>query len=244
MKGRSAIRFRQWLAITLSTLLVAALSVLYDISMSQTVVAEKISPSISFVNYVALILAGALVAGALIGAFMVYYLQDRFSDKSYGYSMIVLLIILITVITVIRIPYFVIYAMQLTGKPMTSPETIRVLRKIYYMVDPAYYVLIPVVAMQQLMLQISNKFGPGVLWKIIRGTYNSPKIENRIFMFADLNDSTTIAETLSDERYHQFLRNYFGNITYSILDFGGEIYQYLGDGIIIVWKYFGDERDQ
>lgn len=143
----------------------------------------------------------------------------------------------------IRIPYFVIYAMQLTGKPMTSPETITAFRKIFYIVDPAYYIMIPLVAMQQLMLQISNKFGPGVLWKIIRGTYNRPKIENRIFMFADLNDSTTIAETLSDERYHQFLRNYFGNITYSILDYGGETYQYLGDGIIIVWKYHGDERD-
>ncbi|MBX7141098.1 MAG: hypothetical protein K1X63_08475 [Chitinophagales bacterium] len=82
MKGRSAIRFRQWLAITLSTLLVAWLSIFYDISMRHMAVAEKISPSLSFANNVALNLAGALVAGALIGAFMVHYLQDRFSDKS------------------------------------------------------------------------------------------------------------------------------------------------------------------
>jgi adenylate cyclase len=243
MKGRRAIRLRQWMAITISTPLVALLSILYDISMRHLAIAEKISPSVSLVHYVVLNLTGAFIAGALIGAFMVYYLQDRLSDKPYGYSVIILLIIVITVITITRVPYYLIYAAQQTGMPVASTETMKEFRKIFHIADPVYFILMPLVAMQQLMLQVSNKFGPGVLWKIIRGTYNSPKIENRIFMFADLNDSTTIAETLSDERYHQFLRNYFGNITNSILEYGGEIYQYLGDGIIIVWKYYGDERD-
>lgn len=243
MKGRPAIRLRQWLAISFSTLFASLLSILYDISMRHTAVAAQLSPSVSLMHYIVLNLLGAFIAGALIGAFMVYYLQDRLSDKPYGYSVIILLVIVIAVMSVIRVPYYLILAAQVTGRPIISHENLSVFRKSFHFADPVYFIIIPLVAMQQLMLQVSIKFGPGVLWKIIRGTYNTPKIENRIFMFADLNDSTTIAETLSDERYHQFLRNYFGNITYSILDYGGEIYQYLGDGIIIVWKYYGDERD-
>jgi adenylate cyclase len=39
------------------------------------------------------------------------------------------------------------------------------------------------------------------------------------------------------------LKDFFADITNPILDSGGEIYQYLGDGIIIAWIHHGDERD-
>jgi len=244
MKGIQLIRFRQWLTISLSYVVAAVFFSLYDYSNFHTPLIEKISPNFSLMNYLLLNVFSAITAGMLISALMVYFLQDRFREKSYGYSIFILLVIVIAVMLLAMIPYYMIMSAQLSGKSITSPETLALIRKqMFGQVDPAWYMLIVLITLQQLGLQVSNKFGPGALWKMVKGTYNKPKIENRIFMFADLNDSTTIAEALSDERYHQFLRNYFGNITYSILDYGGEIYQYLGDGIIIVWKYYGDARD-
>jgi adenylate cyclase len=94
-----------------------------------------------------------------------------------------------------------------------------------------------VVAITQLLLQINSKFGQGVLGNIIRGKYNTPKEENRIFMFLDLNSSTTIAEKLGNEKYHDLLKEFFADITNPILDNKGEIYQYVGDEVIVAWKY-------
>ncbi|HYV93344.1 MAG TPA: hypothetical protein VE978_16350 [Chitinophagales bacterium] len=244
MKGIQVIRFRQWLTITLSYVVAGVFFTLYDYSTFHTPLIEKISPNFSLLNYLLLNVIGSLVGGMFISALMVYFLQDRFREKSYGYSILMLLIIVIAMMFLFGIPYYMTMSAQLSDKSITSRETLALIRKqMFRQIDPGWYIVLLLVTLQQLGLQVSNKFGPGVLWKMVKGTYNKPKIENRIFMFADLNDSTTIAETLSDERYHQFLRNFFGNITYSILDYGGEIYQYLGDGIIIVWKYYGDERD-
>jgi adenylate cyclase len=93
-----------------------------------------------------------------------------------------------------------------------------------------------VVALTQVMLQFNTKFGEGNIWKMIGGKYQTPKEEQRIFMFADLNSSTSIAEKLGDEKYHQLLKDFFADITNPILDNKGEIYQYVGDEVVITWK--------
>jgi len=175
---------------------------------------------------------------------MVYFMQDRFSDKPYGYTIIILLVTVFVVLMVVSLAFMVPYVMIITRKPFTDPESIALFKELFfYQVNPSLFVIFPLVALQQLMLQIFNKFGPGVFWKMVRGTYYRPKIENRIFMFLDLNASTTIAEQLGNERYHDLLKEFFADITNSILDHGGEIYQYLGDGIIIAWSTEGDTRD-
>ena len=94
-----------------------------------------------------------------------------------------------------------------------------------------------VVAITQLLLQVNSKFGQGAFWNIIRGKYNTPKEEKRIFMFLDLNSSTAIAEQLGDETYHAFLKDFFADITDPILENEGEIYQYVGDEVVVAWNY-------
>jgi adenylate cyclase len=94
-----------------------------------------------------------------------------------------------------------------------------------------------VVIFTQLLLQINSKFGYGAFGHIIFGKYNTPKEEKKIFMFLDLNSSTTIAEQLGDEKYHELLKDFFSDITNPILDNKGEIYQYVGDEVIVAWKY-------
>ena len=93
-----------------------------------------------------------------------------------------------------------------------------------------------VILLTQFCLQISQKFGPGNLWNILTGKYHIPKKEKRIFMFLDLKSSTTIAEKLGETKYHEFLQNVFSDITDPINHSKAEIYQYVGDEVIITWN--------
>src|ERR1700741_2675761 len=57
-----------------------------------------------------------------------------------------------------------------------------------------------------------------------------------IFMFVDLLSSTTIAESLGHEKYHNLLHDFYSDITNLIIYIKGEIYQYVGDEVIISWQ--------
>ena len=87
-----------------------------------------------------------------------------------------------------------------------------------------------------LVLEIADKYGPGGLRNLIRGRYHKPRKENRIFLFLDINDSTTIAEQIGHEKYFNMLHDFFADITDPILANWGHIYQYVGDEIVICWK--------
>lgn len=82
---------------------------------------------------------------------------------------------------------------------------------------------------------VGRKFGQGVLLQYILGKYHSPREEERIFMFMDLQSSTSIAERLGHTHYHNFLNDLFHDISESILEYRGEVYQYVGDEIVISW---------
>ena len=60
-----------------------------------------------------------------------------------------------------------------------------------------------------------------------------PKDEKRIFMFLDLKSSTTIAEEIGHRRYFEFISDFIADVTTPILNNHGEIYQYVGDEIVI-----------
>jgi adenylate cyclase len=86
------------------------------------------------------------------------------------------------------------------------------------------------------ILQVNDKYGPGVFRSFLLGKYFHPKKEERIFMFLDLRSSTSIAEKLGNASYFNFLKEVFQDATPSILHAKGEIYQYVGDEIVISWK--------
>jgi adenylate cyclase len=84
--------------------------------------------------------------------------------------------------------------------------------------------------------QISRKMGQGVLWNFITGKYHQSRDEERIFMFMDINESTSLAENLGDIDYNNLLNDFFFDITDSILEHYGEIYRYVGDEVVVSWK--------
>jgi adenylate cyclase len=83
---------------------------------------------------------------------------------------------------------------------------------------------------------LDRLLGPGVLLRYILGRYHSPRRENRVFMFLDLKSSTTLAERLGPEAYYGLVNEFFRDISAPVLDSYGEIYEYIGDEVVLTWR--------
>lgn len=85
------------------------------------------------------------------------------------------------------------------------------------------------------IIQIIQLIGRANFFRLILGVYHKPREVNRIYMFLDLKDSTSIAEKLSNITYSKFINEFICDISDAIIMFKGEIYQYVGDEIVVVW---------
>lgn len=88
-----------------------------------------------------------------------------------------------------------------------------------------------------IIVEIDQKYSPGVFWEILTGKYLKPRNEKRIIMFLDLKDSTPIAEQLGHEDYFLFIRDFIYYVSRAILENNGMIYQYVGDEVVVTWPY-------
>ena len=86
------------------------------------------------------------------------------------------------------------------------------------------------------LLQVNHLLGEGILWKFILGKYHKPREEERIFMFLDMKSSTTIAEQLGHIRFYTLLNELFHEISQPVLQTKAEIYQYIGDEVVLTWE--------
>jgi adenylate cyclase len=67
------------------------------------------------------------------------------------------------------------------------------------------------------------------------GKYHHPRREPRIFLFLDLKGSTALADEMEAGRYFSFLHQYFTEMSEPILEANAEIYQYVGDEVVLTW---------
>jgi adenylate cyclase len=93
-----------------------------------------------------------------------------------------------------------------------------------------------VIAFLLFFIHLDRLLGPGVLLGYVTGRYHRPRRERRIFMFLDLKGSTTLADEMDADRYFDFLHRYFTAMSEPILETDAEIYQYVGDEIVLTWK--------
>lgn len=88
--------------------------------------------------------------------------------------------------------------------------------------------------------QVNKSYGPGGIIQMLLGQYHKPQTEHRIFVFLDLKDSTKIAEELGHIDYCRLIQNVFRDLNHVVQRYSGEIYQYIGDAVVITWaKRFG-----
>jgi adenylate cyclase len=93
--------------------------------------------------------------------------------------------------------------------------------------------------LMNLAFSISNIIGGRAFMNFITGRYHSPVTENRFVLFVDIAGSTGLAESLGGLAIHRLLDRTFRLLTLSVVDYHGEVLNYVGDEVIVTWP----ERD-
>jgi len=177
--------------------------------------------------------------GLLIGTFEVLYLDKVFVKKSFTKKIlykIIVYVLLMFVITIITYP--IAASLELN----TNIFDKQAWNKLYnYLISFTHLStdlqLAVTLGASLFYAEISENMGHGILINFFTGKYHFPTEENRIFMFLDMKSSTTIAEKLGHIKYFELLREYYSDLSEAIIEYSGEIYQYVGDEIIVSWKY-------
>jgi adenylate cyclase len=83
---------------------------------------------------------------------------------------------------------------------------------------------------------INHLLGQNVLLNFITGRYHRPRLEQRVFLFIDIEGSTALAERLGEFAFHRLVNRFVVDITEPIVAAYGEIHRYVGDELIATWK--------
>jgi adenylate cyclase len=86
-----------------------------------------------------------------------------------------------------------------------------------------------------LVLGITNIIGPRAFLNFFIGRYHTPVEENRFVLFVDIAGSTGLAERLGGIAIHRLLDHTFRLLTLSVVDYRGEVLNYVGDEVIVTW---------
>jgi adenylate cyclase len=179
-----------------------------------------------------------IVAGLLGGSLIVFFWENWLRTKSYSWA-------LLNIFWSYTVLYLLVHILgdlfssetQSNGSLIHShswTEAWLMITSLSFILN--YLSWLTMVIFTLIALLVNDKYGPGVFVSFLLGRYFHPKREERIFMFLDLRGATTIAEQLGEGRYFNFLKDVFRDSTPDILKSKGEIYQYVGDEIVISWK--------
>jgi adenylate cyclase len=181
----------------------------------------------------------AVVLGLLYGAgvgITGYYLDKRFFRKlSLGkmllYKAFVSIVLFALALIVLRFVLFDIFispSLTIAGGRLNE----KAWDYLFYLLLIYYFVMSLIISF---INQVNSKYGPGVLVPLLLGRYRTPKEEEKIFMFMDLKSSTATAETLGHLKYSAFIRDCFEDINEVLYEFRAQVYQYVGDEIVVMW---------
>ena len=176
-----------------------------------------------------------IFAGLTGGMLIVFVWSKWLRTKSYGQSLLGIFWSYTLIYVLVRV------ATEFVGPGQSQPQSLGTsgilglpmdsINNIYNYLFWLFVTLLTLIAML-----VNDKYGPGVFLSFLMGKYFQPKREERIFMFLDLRASTSIAEKLGESQYFNFLKDVFRDATPAITKSKGEIYQYVGDEIVISWK--------
>ena len=177
-------------------------------------------------------------AGIIGGSFLVIYWKAWLRTMAYGRSLLhIFWTYTVIYLMVSLISGTFLHSTQLDASIVSSEVwgvILGDLTSLFQIHNYLFWLMITIITL--IALLVNDKYGPGVFVSFLLGKYFHPQREERVFMFLDLRGSTSIAEHLSEDRYFNFLKDAYKDATPAILDSHGEIYQYVGDEIVVSWK--------
>ena len=178
------------------------------------------------------------MVGLIVGVLEVVYLEKRFSNRSLGAKFFYKFLIYLTLFIIIIVLLYPIAVTLETGISLLEADAWQKLGR--FLISISFLTTLFHLSVRLMVCliysAISENLGYQVFINFFSGKYHQPKIEKRIFMFLDMKSSTTIAETLGHLKYFKLLEIYYNLMSDPIINSFGEVYQYIGDEIVISWK--------
>lgn len=231
------IKMQKVITIIVCWFFIGLLITLYDHFTVHSIYSSGPADDYTIAKSLGIHLGGALLGSVLGSTFLVFYINEKYKQKPYWQSLVAATAGIYVIIAFILAFVGIVTTMLESGGTLLAPGSKDELEPFVALETQMKNMLVwgSVVLITQFTLQVNDKFGQGTLWNIIRGKYHFPQKEKRIFMFVDMQSSTTIAERLGNERYHALLKDFFADITDAIIYNKGQIYQYVGDEVVITW---------
>lgn len=180
-----------------------------------------------------------LLFGVVLGVMVaivytiVEYIFDKFISKALNLGLILLVKSIIYLIFLIfSLSFMAFLAEDYLNVDFPNHRGWWISNKLFWMVT-AYFIICSLLFS---FIRLANdKFGKGIIFKMLIGRYKNPREVDRIFMFLDLKSSTTHAEELGHLKYSQLIQDCFFYLNKIINKYDAEIYQYVGDEAVLSW---------
>ena len=180
---------------------------------------------------------GSFCMGLIQGCFEVLWMKAYFSKlelwKKFVFKSVFYLVLIILFLSIITLVTNAIHLDSNMFSPKVFDKLINFMSQFSFWTIVFYTGIILDIAL--FYSEIEAYIGKNVVMNYL-GKYHKPIQEKRIFMFLDMKSSTTIAEQIGHERYFELLKTYYADMTNAILETSGEVYQYVGDEIVVTWK--------
>lgn len=180
----------------------------------------------------------SVIAGLIGGTLTLNFMERSLRKYAFGKALIVIAITYLFVALIVSLIGGAYFYSDSLGKPFHSQEVIDAVKLFFggWLFIKNLIIWLFIVLGTVIVFMINDKYGPGVFPDYLKGKYFSPKRERRIFMFADIRNATGIAEELGEQKYFHFLKDFFNDIAPAIQQTQGEVYQYVGDEVVLTWK--------
>lgn len=206
--------------------------------MGDTTIYPATNNTYDFKNALIYTTLGTFIIGTFQGLTEVLWMKNVFLNRPFwqkimfkGSFYFIIIIISLVGITL------AVNSVRYNASPF-APEVVASLRAFYS--EFAFWSIIIfgflVADIALFFSEVRDYLGSNIFSNYSFGTYYKPIQENRIFMFLDMKSSTTIAEKLGHQKYFELIKNYYADMTDAILETEGEIYQYVGDEIVVSWR--------
>ena len=187
----------------------------------------------------------SVAVGCLVGVVELLFLNRAFATRSLGTKLVGKTLFYVAFLTVVVVVLYPIAAAMEMG---TGLRDARVWERLGAFAVSLESLSTGVQITASLVVslfyaEISEHMGARVLTNFLTGRYHTPKEERRVFLFSDMKSSTAITERLGHGRYFEFLRAYYAALADAIVAHEGEVYQYIGDEIVVSWTEQTGLRD-
>lgn len=179
------------------------------------------------------------VSAGVIGGILTVNLMEYWLRRYAFWKALLLIVVVYVVASVLISASGALYkSSQDLDLPLFHPEVVEEMMFFFgtWMFIKNFVIWLFIVILTLIVLMVNDKYGPGVFPDYLMGRYFQPKSERRIFMFADIRNATGIAEQLGEKKYFNFLKDFFKDIAPAVVQTRGEVYQYVGDEVVISWK--------